>query len=101
MKALYSTNIGSLFQGDCVKILEEYRNNKEKFNMIFTSPPFPLNRSKKYGNMTGEEYLNWIGELAPIFSDLIIEDGSIVIEIGNAFDEFFSAILLFIKFEES
>jgi len=26
-------------------------------NLIFTSPPFPLNRNQKYGNHTGEKYL--------------------------------------------
>jgi len=30
-----------------------------KVKLIFTSPPFPLNRKKKYGNLTGDEYLEW------------------------------------------
>lgn len=89
MKALYNTEYGSLFQGDCEKVLTEYKRKKkkEKFNLIFTSPPFPLSRAKKYGNMSGEEYLDWLGGLAPLFSDIITDDGSIVIEIGNAWEK--------------
>ncbi len=54
--------------------------------MIFTSPPFPLNRKKRYGNRTGEEYLEWLGELAAPLSDLLAEDGSLVVELGNAWE---------------
>lgn len=54
-----------------------------KVNLIFTSPPFPLVRKKKYGNETGEMYLRWLEDLAPRLSDLLAPDGSIVVEIGN------------------
>lgn len=52
--------------------------------MIFTSPPFPLNRKKKYGNRIGEEYLDWLGSFASNLADLLSEDGSLVVELGNA-----------------
>jgi len=52
--------------------------------LIFTSPPFPLNRKKKYGNFQGEEYLQWLAAFGPIFRDLLTDDGSIVIELGNS-----------------
>jgi site-specific DNA-methyltransferase (cytosine-N4-specific) len=58
-----------------------------KVQLVFTSPPFPLKRKKKYGNLQGEEYVDWIGSLAPQFRDLVTDTGSIVIEIGNAWDE--------------
>ena len=54
--------------------------------MIFTSPPFPLNRKKKYGNKTGEEYLTWLHDLAPRLTELLTPDGSIVMELGNAWE---------------
>ncbi|WP_345291128.1 site-specific DNA-methyltransferase [Flavobacterium hankyongi] len=59
---------------------------KGKVNLIITSPPFPLNNKKQYGNEKGEEYLKWFIDMAPIFSDLLTEDGSLVIEIGNAWE---------------
>ncbi|WP_186307223.1 DNA-methyltransferase [Mesorhizobium amorphae] len=57
-----------------------------KVNLIFTSPPFPLVRKKRYGNETGEQYLKWLESLAPRLSDLLAPQGSIVIEIGNSWE---------------
>src|SRR5689334_18374445 len=54
--------------------------------MIFTSPPFPLNRKKKYGNKVGAEYLKWLEDLAEPLGDLLTEDGSFVVELGNAWE---------------
>jgi DNA modification methylase len=54
--------------------------------MIFTSPPFPLNRKKRYGNKVGEKYLEWLAELAEPLGDLLAEDGSFVVELGNAWE---------------
>jgi DNA modification methylase len=39
-----------------------------------------------YGNLTGETYLKWFSDLAPMFADLLADDGSLVIEIGNAWE---------------
>lgn len=88
MEPFFSTSKGNLFLGDCENILTDYlKNGGEKANLLFTSPPFPLNRAKRYGNMTGDEYLLWIESLAPLFSNIIADDGSIVIEIGNAWEK--------------
>jgi DNA modification methylase len=54
--------------------------------LLFTSPPFPLNRAKKYGNRVGNEYLAWLGSLAEPLGDLLTEDGSFVVELGNAWE---------------
>ncbi|MEM8493429.1 MAG: site-specific DNA-methyltransferase [Pseudomonadota bacterium] len=56
-------------------------------NLILTSPPFPLNRKKKYGNHSEEEYLSWLSALGPIFSDYLSDDGSLVIELGNSWKQ--------------
>jgi site-specific DNA-methyltransferase (cytosine-N4-specific) len=57
-----------------------------KVNLIVTSPPFPLVRKKRYGNENGEAYLSWLEALATPLSELLTDDGSIVIEIGNAWE---------------
>ena len=85
---LYHTNLGQYLIGDSIdliqnKILRYYRN---KVNLLITSPPFPLNNKKKYGNLQGEAYLEWFRNLAPLFSELLTDDGSIVIEIGNSWE---------------
>lgn len=55
-------------------------------NLLLTSPPFPLNRQKSYGNLTGAEYVDWLAGLAPRFASLLADNGSLVIEIGNAWE---------------
>jgi DNA methylase len=62
------------------------RNLKGKIQLILTSPPFPLNVKKSYGNMTGDEYLKWFSNLAPTFAEMLTENGSIVIEMGNGWE---------------
>ena len=85
----YETPRGKMYLGDCEEIISSFIDTNEghKANLIFTSPPFPLNRAKRYGNMTGEEYLEWFSGLAPLLSNILADDGSIVIEIGNAWEK--------------
>ncbi len=84
---IYKTNNGIMLQGKCEEVLKKYKKtNGTPINLIFTSPPFPLNRAKKYGNMSGKEYIEWLEKLAVIFSEILADDGSIVIELGNAWD---------------
>ena len=88
MNEAYRTDNGIMFEGECEGLLKSFiDNNTYKFNLIFTSPPFPLNRAKKYGNMNGEEYIEWISSLAVMLKQLLTDDGSIVIEMGNAWEK--------------
>jgi site-specific DNA-methyltransferase (cytosine-N4-specific) len=41
---------------------------------------------KKYGNLQGQEYLEWIQSLSPKFAELLSDSGSLVMEIGNAWN---------------
>lgn len=88
IKIAYKTKLGYCYQGDINEILKSkaFAKYKKKVNLIFTSPPFPLNRKKKYGNLNGKEYLSWLSELSLKFRDFLTEDGSIVIELGNAWE---------------
>ena len=58
----------------------------QEIGLIFTSPPFPLNRRKSYGNRVGDDYLEWLRRLAPSLANLLAPDGSIVMEIGNSWE---------------
>jgi DNA modification methylase len=86
MEEKYRTNLGTYFQGDIDDIIDNDRLQRYEgcFKLIFTSPPFPLVRPKKYGNLVGVEYLNWIGKISAYLKKLLTPDGSIVIEIGNS-----------------
>ena len=85
---LYKTKLGRMLVGDFVEISRSFllRYYKNKFNLILTSPPFPLNKKKRYGNFQGNEYREWFVKLAPIFSKLLADDGSLIIEVGNAWE---------------
>jgi hypothetical protein len=59
---------------------------KGKVQLIFTSPPFPLNAKKRYGNFTGEDYVAWLAAFAPVLREYLTPDGSIVVEVGNSWE---------------
>ncbi len=56
-------------------------------DLVFTSPPFPLNRKKKYGNLNGEEYMQWLSGYGPLLKKMLKPTGSIVMEVGNAWEQ--------------
>ena len=58
----------------------------QQVDLIFTSPPFPLNRKKRYGNEQGEAYITWLTGFAPLFKALLKPTGSVVLELGNAWE---------------
>ncbi len=55
-----------------------------RIQLLLTSPPFPLNRKKEYGNRVGDAYVRWLEELAGRLADMLSPNGSIVLELGNA-----------------
>ncbi len=83
----FSTSEGATYHGLAEEVLRsELLAYQGKVDLILTSPPFPLNRKKKYGNKVGDEYLDWLAQFAPILRGLIRPRGSIVIEMGNAWE---------------
>lgn len=85
---LHRTPKGSYFHCLAEEILKDrnLRRKAGKVQLILTSPPFPLNKKKAYGNKDSDKYLDWFKSLAPIFSELLAQDGSLVIEMGNAWE---------------
>jgi DNA modification methylase len=84
----YVTRWGCMLQGKSDKLLAEgaLAQFEGKVNLIFTSPPFPLNRKKRYGNETGDSYISWLRTFGPLFKKMLADDGSIVIEMGNSWE---------------
>lgn len=85
-KPKFKTKLGQFYVGDSERLLAGplHRSLAGKVQLLLTSPPFPLNTKKRYGNKQGEDYKKWFRNLAGLFTDLIKEDGSIVIEMGNS-----------------
>ena len=86
VRIAYRTRGGVMYRGwaEALKSPRLARKYRRKVQLIFTSPPFPLNRKKKYGNRQGEAYVKWFASFAPVFRNLLKKDGSIVVELGNA-----------------
>jgi DNA modification methylase len=86
IKPLYQTKRGKMFVGKIEDTLPTSTLQKlsGKVDLLFTSPPFPLVRKKRYGNETGAAYLRWLEKLAPQLVKLLSKKGSIVIEVGNS-----------------
>lgn len=84
----YETKRGHFYHGRIEEFLDsdEGHDLRGKVALIFTSPPFPLNRKKRYGNLRGDEYLEWLAGLAPKLVKLLKPDGSIVLEVGNSWN---------------
>lgn len=90
VRTAYSTSLGRMLVGKIEDVLDDGRRTshiRKKVNLIFTSPPFPLVKKKRYGNESGQEYLEWLTALAPRLTDLLADDGSIVVEVGNAWEQ--------------
>jgi site-specific DNA-methyltransferase (cytosine-N4-specific) len=87
LNPLFETNNGILYLGDSEEVVKKIVHiYKSKINLLLTSPPFPLKRKKKYGNLEGTDYIEWLTRLCTLFSELLSDDGSLVIEIGNTWD---------------
>lgn len=58
----YFTERGAAYVGDSRRLLTELDDNS--VNLVFTSPPFALQRQKEYGNLDEREYVDWLTEFA-------------------------------------
>jgi hypothetical protein len=88
-RVTYKTSLGRSFLGQAENVLQLPRYQKTlhgQVDLIFTSPPFPLNRKKKCGNEQGEAYIEWLADFAPLFKQVLKPKGSIVLEMGNAWE---------------
>lgn len=79
----YQAQYGAAYLGDSLKLMP-YVPDKS-INLILTSPPFALTRTKEYGNKSAEEYVEWFLEFACQFKRILTADGSLVIDLGGAY----------------
>jgi site-specific DNA-methyltransferase (cytosine-N4-specific) len=88
VRVAYRTKFGRFILGKAEEALASRLGGQlaGKVDLVFTSPPFPLNNKKKYGNLQGEAYIKWLADFASHFKSLLKPKGSIVIEMGNAWE---------------
>lgn len=89
IKTSYKTKNG--FAYNCS--IEDFIASKQfdelvgKVDLILTSPPYPLVSPKAYGNRVGEDYKSWLSGIMRDLKKLLKPRGSLVVEIGNAWDK--------------
>lgn len=85
---IFKTKLGRLYLGRSEEVLAspEVIAMAGCAQLIFTSPPFPLNKKKRYGNLQGTAYVDWLASYGAAFSRLLAPNGSVVMEIGNAWE---------------
>ena len=88
LKPAYKTTYGSMYHCEFDEFSHSPQFNKlrKKVQLVFTSPPYPLQTKKKYGNLNGHAYSQWLSKYAASLTELTKRNGSIVIEIGNAWE---------------
>lgn len=80
----YKTHSGVCFQNTAEEVLALLP--AKSIDLVFTSPPFPLNRKKKYGNLKGDAYIKWLVGFGPILNKILKPRGSLVVEVGNSWE---------------
>ena len=77
--------MGEIVHGDSVNVLAAYSD--DSVDLIMTSPPFGLVRKKDYGNVDADEYVDWFKPFAKAFHRVLKNSGSLVIDIGGAWNK--------------
>jgi DNA modification methylase len=65
--------------GDCLDVLKQYPDNF--FNLIVTSPPYADSRSKTYGGIKPNEYVEWFSPRGKEFLRVLKPDGTFILNI--------------------
>src|SRR4051812_24847301 len=79
----YRTQQGAMISGDSLELWAQLPAGS--VDLFVTSPPFPLLRQKAYGNEDQQRYVAWLTEFAKLAQDALKPNGSLVIDIGGAY----------------
>ena len=68
-----------LYLGDCLEVLGDFET--DSFDLIVTSPPYADRRSKTYGGINPNEYVNWFMPRAEQFLRVLKPSGTFILNI--------------------
>jgi DNA modification methylase len=83
--AMYRTDLGVAWCGDAIDVLADEVPD-EAVDLVMTSPPFALQRPKEYGNEDQANWVAWFLEYASEFWRVLKPTGSLVIDLGSAWE---------------
>ena len=81
-KPAYARPLGEAWLGDSRRLLR--RVPDESIDLIFTSPPYALLKTKDYGNEPEHRYVQWFRPFAKHLHRVLKPEGSLVLNIGGA-----------------
>lgn len=76
----YSTNLGVAIWGPSGDI---FRRMTVPVSLIFSSPPYPLNKARAYGNPNEREIVDFICDTLEPLIEALAEDGSLALNVSN------------------
>ena len=79
----YTTKHGVAILNDSRETLKELESGS--VDLVITSPPFALLRTKEYGNESQEDYVEWLMEFGKEVYRVLKPTGSLVIDLGGAY----------------
>lgn len=84
-RTYHHTVFGELTLGNSLDVFADCADSS--VDLIMTSPPFGLVRKKDYGNVHADDYCEWFQPFAAQFHRVLKDTGSLVIDIGGAWNE--------------
>ena len=84
-ETFHETPLGRIVNSDSREALVACGD--ESVDLIMTSPPFGLVRKKDYGNVEADGYVDWFKPFAAEFHRVLKDSGSLVIDIGGAWNK--------------
>ena len=79
------TSKGVAYWAESASLMQDQLDD-QTVDLIMTSPPFGLVRKKEYGNADASDYVNWFRPFAVQFARVLKPKGSLVIDIGGAWN---------------
>ena len=76
---------GEIWCGDSLARMKRMR--EQTIDLCFTSPPFPLQRKKSYGNSVSTTYEDWLIEFIREIKRLLKPSGSLVLDLGCCWEK--------------
>ena len=65
--------------GDCLEVLHQFPDNQ--FDLIITSPPYADSRSRTYGGIKPDQYVNWFLPRSQEFYRVLKPNGTFILNI--------------------
>ena len=82
MTRKYETSLGAAFCADAIDVLATLED--DSVDLVVTSPPYALHFKKEYGNVSQDDYVEWISPYCEQIKRILKPEGSFALNIGGA-----------------